>query len=445
MDFQRYGGYSDSLWEWVTMNDDEWARGLLADPGFGAEPPSKVDFHRAVRRGRQRLRLRRASVTVASTGAAVLVAASLPTAGPGTITATQTLPPSVSPSASPSVAAVKPVPPPAPTRCEREPLRLPAGAKGGLVHAGEPSGRFAVGVVTINDEVVPVLWDNGHPVVLSKPKPGNVLHLWVNSSGTVVMAVSNDYNYDKSSWSYRDGKFTEFTGGYTVAGINTRGDILGAWPDQAGIHPPVVWLGGDPANPRYLTGGDPGDRGVAAVSGIDDDGTVIGASVPWLLWDNTMDPLPDNSPSPVYWPASTGTARDLPMPPGWGPRGSVLGVRSGVAVGDASRPDPDKDRRGNRAVFWDLSQGTVALDDRLTYAADVNVHGWVVGRIPAASPASIPPPAAAFAGSVVLLPMPWRGPDAGGAVSISDDGRVIMGHVRAGDDEPAIPVRWLCS
>lgn len=423
------------------MIDDEWARTLLADPGIGTEPPSKVDPRLAVRKGRQRLRRRRTTIAVTAAGVAVLAVTGLPLLAPASNA--PGLPPVAENRAS-ATPSTRGNPPAAPTHCRRERLDLPARATAGHIFGGEPSGRYAVGEVLIDDKDVPVLWEGTRPVVLGKPVPGHLQAMAVNSSGTVVLAMQTDGG-DRLSWTHRDGRFTQLGGvGYSAVAINARGDVVGTWADNPGIHPPAIWPAGQTGNPRVLNGGDPGDHTAASARGIDDDGTVVGTIASLGRYDNRTSPPPDSGARAVYWPADGGPARELPPLPGFGRTTWVLGVRSGMAVGHVARIDPDKDRRGNRAVVWDLAAGTVTVDDRLAYAGDVTPHGWVVGRSSKEAPAGqVAPSVAVFAGNVVELPMASLPlPDSGGGISISDDGRVIYGS--AFDKGGLQPMRWLC-
>lgn len=462
---------------------DDWARSVLSDPDLGPEPPSTVDVGRAVRDGRRRARAGRRTVVLVAAGTAVVMAA-VPVAlafsdrdggvrgggAPATSSAT--------------AVSTAPAPPPsAPAACTREPLTMPDGAVDGVVHAGDPTGRYLVGMVYrvpaaqregMRDYVIDpdggnllVLWDDGRPTVLRPPVPGQLQGVDVNAAGTVALGVVADHESDKAravNWVYRDGRFTPLAtpgrlhSSYSAMSINARGDVAAAWLDAEGVHPPLVWPSGTPDRPRTLTGGDSGDTVAAAVGGIDDDGTVVGTAFPAGVRERSATsppPREETRSRPVFW-SPGGKAQDLPLPAGFGPDGWVFDVRDGIAVGHLSRPDPDADRRGNRAVVWNLRTRTASIDDRLATAEAVNAHGWLVGRTPGDPPGPTDPPeqptgdsagrpAAVFNGRLVPVPMPAPpAPDAGGAVTISDDGRVLGGFART-DADTSAPVRWICS
>jgi len=435
---------------------DDWARTLLADPDLGAEPPSTVDPDRAVRDGRRRTRTRRAGTTLLVAGATTLIVAGVPAMlrpanqpGPAAMAAS----PAPTDAQPPRATDTQP-----PASCRLEPLTRPAGAVEGSVFAGDPSGRYAVGVVHrdpiarrdgATDHVIGpatgnhiVLWDNDRPAVLSPPRSGSVYALAVDATGTAIVSLRAD-DGSVVSWTVHSGAFTELAnpgGGYAAVDINARGDIVGVWPDPAGVHPPVVWPAGRYGRPRVLTGGDPGDHVVAFAGGIDDDGTVAGTTA--SQWRGSSPPPADLvRAQPVVW-SPGGVARALPAPDGFGSVGWVFAVRDGIAVGHVERPDPDADRRGNRAAFWDLRTGTATANEGVVWADAVNRHGWYVGRTAEQSPSR---PVAVYGNWIVMLPMPGAPtPDDGGAVTMSDDGRTIAGTTRT-DAAGRQPVRWRCS
>lgn len=446
---------------------DDWARILLTDPDLGAEPLSTVDIRRAVDDGRRLAKARRiggvsavaASMAIATALVPVAVADRDRDGAPAVVASAK---PTSNPSRSPSPPP-RPSPPAPPTGCNRVPLQLPAGTVDGSVFAGDPSGRFVVGLAhrkptlerTATDDfaIGPdtghhlVLWDGGQPSVLHPPTAGWLVGIDVNAAGTVALALIADHRTAAArtlNWVYREGTFTPLTAPgrwHTAQDIKARGDVVAAWHDAEGVHPPLVWPAGAPDQPRLQSGGDPGDGFVVQVGGIDDDGTVVGTAT--RAWPGS-DPAPaDASYSrPLYW-SPDGMVHELPAPAGFGPNGSIGSVRAGIAVGAMERPNPDVDRRGSRATIWDLRGGTVLVDDRLFNAGPVNVHGWLVGQTADTDPG--PRPAAIFAGRLILLPMP-QGPmgDVGGARTLSDDGRTLAGTVRMPDDR-YLPVRWLCS
>jgi hypothetical protein len=404
---------------------DDDARRFLWALGDDPVPPSRLDGATLLRAGRRRLRVRR----VTRVGMAAVVTGALLAAVP--FVWRNQPPPSESAS---------------PTSCAPQLLALPPGADSGRVTNGDPSGRYLVGAVTGGGRAWTVLWDHGTPQLLSPPISEHD-HLAVNGAGTVAGSGSN------LGWVYRDGKYSTLlapggkpAGRIEIDGINERGDIVGTaaeTPLERGK--PVVWPGGDPAAGRYLAAtANPGD---AFVTDIDDDGTVIGGQ--------GFSEQGEHRRVALVW-APNGHVKELSVPPEWGPNQETTVIRHGWVGGGYADPLGQTGRkvgvgRWKDGVFEGLPMGVVH---------GINARGWVAGlgrngiRYDAAiytdrliilslppgppSPSRVPMP------SGTPLMEEATGPMYGEALSVSDDGHTVGGHIFFGPFGSERPAMWSC-
>lgn len=313
-----------------------------------------------------------------------------------------------------------------PESCAGRRLPLPEGRTFGAgIDDADPTGHHIVGRLDGNV----VLWRGASVKVLDPP--GQALNTVVNSAG-VVAGTSTDGSWDPSlgapppeigvsttAWVLKDGAFTVLrdpdgsADNLLVSGINARGDIVGG--TRSGD--PLVWQG-DGLTPRALPEPE-GNRKVDATA-IDDDGTIVGSdftrlSTGWVSWVD-------------------GALRQQAAPQ----HTVMLAIRNGRAISSAPAPET--------SYLWDLRTGQVTpLADRMSRAIDINHAGWIVGVLEDGMPGVIDP-----AGEKSLrLPAVATAPGAGwpvavlGAMSISDDGRVVTAQLNV--DKRDYPVRWICS
>jgi len=430
------------------VNEDEVARTMLRPLDTAPPRPSRVDVGRLITVGR-RLRRRRQlaagsgialSTAIAAAAVPVILAVTSPT-GPVTAPPTDGAP-------SPNVTTEQAGPLPPPTSCTASRLNPPVGTTF-HVHDGDSTGRFLVGVSTVDGRDVPLLWDNGQFTVLQPPVDHQSGRLVVNARGDVAGTGDrqNGPGVEPVLWVYRDGTYTILPqlDGYVfteIVDMNDRGDILGRGFQQDSLIANidnklgVVWSGSD-LTPTVLPKPAPVWTTVHA---IDNDGTVVGTvgSPHRASMANSMEPL-----YALVW-APDGTVWDLPAPAGYGPGTGALSVRDGWVLGGYE--DPAGGRPGNVAYArWHLPSGLVEpLGDQWRAVSVINRHGWYVGEVEVDGERWA---AVGYGGEPLLLPRP-EGLGPGMATVISDDGMVIAGTLATSPDparQSMVAVRWLCS
>lgn len=325
-------------------------------------PPTRIDVETLVDAGRRRAFRRRSAETA---GGVALVAAVL-LAVPWVLNvakADPVRPPAAGDSAAPSAA-----PPPTPTpstgvpagRCVMEELPVVGGMKGLVPEAVDPTGRYIVGNDTVGQDFRAVLWTDGQPRAL--PVVGDSVQATaVNSSGVVVGLVSED---DRAEvFRYQGGQLTRLrtpAGNWHVypePAINAAGDVvINAKPrgDSGGEGTIVLlWKAGATSATRLPL------PAAANVSGINDDGTLVGAL------------YPDGTGTDAYAWDQTGDGRKLERPAG-SEGAAAYAVSGDWATGGVWQ-------NGNpRTVVWNIRTGAVT---RLGFDAPgvaVNSSGWAV-------------------------------------------------------------------
>ncbi|WP_422771897.1 hypothetical protein ACN28C_01920 [Plantactinospora sp. WMMC1484] len=468
--------------------DEDAARSLLRPLDVEPDRPSTLEIDVLLRAGRRRVRNRRlvAGGGLAGATAVVLVAVpvtlaavrdggfAVPAPDTGRI-ARPGVPASAAgtPGAPTSAAGTPgtptsgdPNPPPAPTRCVPQRLPVPEGATESQVLDGDPTGRYLVGVARDlrSARTWTLQWDRGALTVLDPPTT-DPPRLVVNSRGTVAgdgIAV-RDGTATRMSWVYRDGRFVDLAdpdgSARGVVDINERGDILGdlhtltyqgrpagakaSSPSSGGGAPtgggtvvggsgPVVWPADAAGRPIRLETPEGTYSGYA--TGIDDDGTVVGGVHPAGS---------ESTPRMTVW-SPDGTPRTLAPPDGYGGTSATASIRGGWVLG-WSAPPPGTEEKAV-ATRWNLRTGEAAPLTGLPWAAAVNRHGWTAGFVRDAT--GIETPAVLAGARPLALPLPAGavpGREGPAAVTISDDGRVVGGHVSTAPDDAAIAaVRWTC-
>jgi uncharacterized membrane protein len=384
---------------------------LLAVPA----PASRVDVQRAVETGRRRARIRNtvraglSAIVVLGTVIGIVTAvgqlrAGQPAVGTAPPSVVAKTPPATPVSTEPKVAA-----------CQGQVLTSPTGASVGEIRGGDPSGRYVIAdAVQGFDKIAAVLWTDGTPMILPYPPAVNTVQANdVNSHGVVVGTGFGD-SQTTFAWVYRGGATTKLPkpSGYTftlASGVNAAGDIVGAAWSRDKQDVAVLWPATDPERPRVLAAPE-----LAWAFDITDDGSIVGTL---------------NDGGNAYAWAASGTGRFLANPTGT-TRGKAFAASSDWVVGWV-RPDAG-DGAGPQllAARWNLRTGeatayphiagparSVSLGGDLTDA-----DGHVVRN-----------------GQAYILPHPDSAhAEPGSAVSISEDGTVVVGS--AGQ----VAVVWRC-
>ncbi|GIG85602.1 hypothetical protein [Plantactinospora endophytica] len=464
--------------------DEDGARKLLRPLDGDPDQPSAVRVETLLRAGRRRVRRRRMLAGGGLTAATAVVLVAVPVAlaavrdaGPGQV-------------AQPGYPtpddryATGLTPPPVPTRCTPYRLPLPPGATESQVLDGDPSGRYLVGIARDGRtaRTWTLRWDRGVLSVLEPPTT-DPAQLLVNSQGVVAgdgIAV-RDGTAVRVSWVYRYGRYVDLTdsaGSYLgdVLDLNEHGDVLGGVRTLALQGKPAGTKGGPPEPPGGQ-GGTPGDGAGAStpapgggrsddhtlvpgrqpvvwaadaersptrlagdgsgepyVTGLDDDGTMVGGTVQFGA---------DRAARMTVWPPD-GKRRTLAPPRGHGVNPGHLSIRHGWVLGWSYPPAGGEEKVV--PTRWNLRTGEVAPLTGLAWVSAINRYGWVAGFVRDASGVETP---AVLAGErTIVLPMPAGavpGKEGPAAVSVSDDGRVVGGVVSvAPDDAATAAVRWTC-
>jgi hypothetical protein len=405
--------------------------------------PSSVEIDRAMATGRRRV-LRRRLITAAGAGAAALaVVAAIgipaaavrraPLAGARPTTGMSSPSRSATPSASPSATPpARPAAPPPATHCTGSRLKMPAGATGGVVTGGDPSGRYQVGYLFGHGLAYgTVLWNNGSPTPIDAPAEDESIS--VNSSGEAAgsgLDVQGNVT-EQIAWTYRAGKVTKLgdaTHSYRVYAINEHGDLLvqqtprytdgTIGPASNGYALEVLNHDG---SVRQLTG--PGSDSLVFSGDIDDDGTVVGGDK-------------QSGVATVWQPDGTSEALN-----GGGTSTAADEIRNGFVLGGSGNTAPDGPGLFP-VVRWDLRAPAVpdTTYPTMTLGATwgINRYGWIAGGTDKVA-------LAAEGGTIITLPVPPGTTTGTGfnATTISDDGHVIGGQSNSLDDQ-VVPVRWLC-
>ncbi len=378
-------------------------RALEGEPG-----PSTVDVMRAIADGERHHRRvwLAGSAGTAAAVAAVLAAAWTVTGSPDRH---ESPPVATSRSAPPSPAAK--------LSCSVLQLRTPSGqGPKAVVTGADPTGRYIVGRSYPGGRPTTVIWVDRQPQMA--PMSGSDPEL--NDITSTGVAVGTSYLGDKTAaWVYSGGKYTRLAGAEAQArAINERLTIVGSVRNK-----PVLWRssGDQPTNLAL-----PGPQWTGEATGIDEDGTIVGA----------VSPKQDGQRVGALW-RPDGTFEQLSVPDAHGgPADEYLAnsIRGGWVVGWASF-----DRGQTRyigAPLWNVGAGT--RKDRDDFAVSVNAHGWFVGG------------RALVAGDEeVVLPVPpgfERQPDIL-TYTISDDGSTVAGQAMTlnGDvQNQPVPVVWTC-
>jgi hypothetical protein len=275
-------------------------------------------------------------------------------------------------------------------------LTDPAGYEGQTyLVATDPTGRYQVGTVPVpaptGDEYRVVRWRDGAPTVF--PGPSRMVDVAdVNQSGEFAgTSIGVD---DRPAWVYRDGAFAPLPAlgaGYssTVTAINGAGEVAGTQFDPAGRQHAVLWSVERSTRALPL----PDGFAQATVTGLDEDGTVVGYAF--------TEPTAPSPGEPVIWPAGGGV-RVLAGPDGAGVGYPVISSARIFATAE-----------GNRLVEWDSrGGGPRVVADRIADVVAVNGHGSVL--VAALRPEPDNGAYGALLRNGVLHPVP------GGGLSLSD-------------------------
>lgn len=429
---------------------DDWAESLRSVLSTTDVPAPRVDLDQLLGDGRRARRRRRYTVGGLAAAATVLVLA-------GTVMATQAL--STAPAGPPTTVAATSSTAVALPDCvssmRLQPARREDFLKGSDVVA-DPTGHYLVVKSFAKDSFgTPMLWHDGRYQQPFAKVPPMLEPQAVNAHGRVVGTGQRNRRGDFYAWVFSNSRLTVLPAvpGYPSAiahAVNERGDITGEAYDRAGRHAAVVWPAGDPDAVRILATD-------AVALGIGDDGTVIGSlgdgSQPYV-WDpqgngraladsgQTSGGLVTAMAIRGTWAlgwivVDTGRATSsipgpVSLPPAntrvpWLPPDIAKMIQRFGAKGPISMP-------GLRLtpVRWNLLSGEVSAWpelDRLPTA--INAEGWLtLPAIPGRS-------AAVLTGEGQIQQL--RDGDAAYPVSISDDGRRILGLI----GEKVIGV-WSC-
>jgi uncharacterized membrane protein len=419
--------------------DEEYATALLSRLDEPPLHPSTVDIMRAVRDGRRRRRIRRATRLAAAVMATVVVLVGVPVAAgalrhhrASTVTGPAPSSAGASPSASASSSPMwQPVPntsppraglaPNPPTTCTLARLPVPDGVTMSIVTAEDPTGHYIAGRSyprggPANGYPI-IIWHDGKPTVVTIPGNDQSLEQ-ITPTGDAVGQSYLDSGI-QVAWAYLQGSLRRLEGTNAEArGINTAGAIVG----KVGARP-VVWRTQfEPAEQLPM----PPGTTTGEAYGIADDGTIVGT-----LQGNDGEHAyvwrPDGSVSALPAPANPAGAR-------FGERVFVL--RDGWAGGLDTYG-------GSRAVRWNLRTSAVTLVPALDISTEaVNRYGWTVGSDKQGYGVL-----QTDVGTVRLPPINKKvEPTDNIASGISDDGRTIGGQaVLANADRTIVAVVWRCT
>jgi hypothetical protein len=355
------------------MNTDErdGVRLLAALRDVSPAPP-RVDLDAARSEARRRIRRRRLATGGGIIAAVTAVAIAVPLA----ITAIHR----------------EPTPPPLPaeptsvTCGTPQILPLPAGWSDTQFAAADPTGRFiGAGPDTLNIGYKVAIWDNGEPHEL--PSDGTTRQrqlMAISSNGTAVGWVAtylSSVTAVNAGWIYFHGRLTELPvapalgAGTRVqpSAVNNAGTAAGTVDDDT----PIVWRNpGAEATVLPLPA-----TWIGGVTGITDDGTVIGAAGP---------PVVNSDFVGVVWPPSGGY-RLLPQPRFAGATAAErfvpFSIRHNLIVGYATS---SQGRTAGTTYFatYDLTtrKYTIGREAPSTIGvASINSRLWWVGESPSRS------------------------------------------------------------
>ncbi|GAA1506685.1 hypothetical protein GCM10009827_020630 [Dactylosporangium maewongense] len=394
----------------VHEHEHEQDGAALLRPLAGGRPmgPSTVDVARAMADGDRHHR----RVRIAGAGATAVIVA---VAGWAAVTDGGADKPAVT-GASPNQEPGRST---GPKGCEVQKL-----AEGKAVVSGsDPTGRYIVGRTYESGHPSTVVWEDRQ--LRKVPMPGDDPTLYDATSKGVLVGTSFTTADTTTAWVYKDGKFSKLAGTDAQAfAINERGVIVGSVQGRA-----AMWASPD-AQPTMLATPAKGMTGKA--TGIDEDGTVVGA----LVGGEAKADL-----GYVWSPA--GTVQQLPQPQVNGKPAttySAKAIRDGWVVGWAGHDDPA--RGGGRfigAPRWNLRTGQFDMADGLMWV--VNAQGRIAGEQTIVAPD----------GTTQKLPLP-AGYDEKTAMltveALSDDGTVVAGYLSSrGSTMNAEPVAvtWSCT
>jgi uncharacterized membrane protein len=428
--------------------NDEQVAVLLQSLDRDPPAPSTIDIERAVKDGRRRARRRTAAQAASAVVAAALViaggAAAVavrtggqdtvdPDAAPAQTGPSSTEGASAAASAGPSASAPVQVPaPPAPTRCALSLLPIPDGVRMALVTGADPTGRLIVGRSYPGGGSHQVLlWRDG--TVHKVPLDGDDQALNdINTAGTAVGGTfrakpgGGEEDIRQVPVAYlANGSLLTLAG--VVDGTAHAVNEAGTIVGESARRP-VRWA--SPSGTAQQLPLPPG-----ATSGdardIDEDGTIVG----FVEFDGRDE-------RPYVW-FTDGTHRELPLPTGAPPAGGqqrqfvrAYGIRNGWVTGIAGMTP------AAGAVRWNLRAGEVKVFAEFQSRASMaNAHGWQVGTdlqgramfLSPAGPVVLPALAAHEPGNLKNI-----------ATTVSDDGRTIGGQ---SDDSNEVirAVVWRCS
>ncbi|MEH0822710.1 MULTISPECIES: hypothetical protein [unclassified Micromonospora] len=290
--------------------------------------------------------------------------------------------------------------------CTLSTLPFPTDVYRATADAVDPTGRFTAGTaLRVGDDgnqLLLLVWDRRQLTTVESPIADSVAD--VNTDGVVV---GNGWVDGISRpWVYRGGVVELLPvppGAAAASAINGAGDIVG-WREEADTGRKVAlrWPAARPGTVEVL------DAPIDAVpQGITENGTIVGTAGAFAEWTGWVR-HPD------------GRVEALTVP---GARTTLIDAAQGHwAVGRVDLGGVTQVK-----VRWDLRDGSWSrLADELTWVADVNSHGTVVGgdRI-------------ARNGTSRLLPGGGERVTVG-ARAISDTGTVVGFR----NDGRVTPVRW---
>ncbi|MEV0808928.1 hypothetical protein [Micromonospora sp. NPDC050200] len=418
----------------MTTDEEDFA-GLLRHLDDGPDRPSRVDLSTAIREARRRRRNRRTLTASVAGVAAVAAVAVVPLAVRADRPVEQG-----QPMAGASASASLPPPSAGPTTCTAELLPIPGGIRKSAVTGGDPTGRYLLGrsYPSSGFSYPVIIWDDGQAREVRLPGSDQQL-VDVNPSGVAVgVAVVGDR---PQPYVVRSGKATRLPGATAgeATAISDDGRIVGARQD-GDRRLPVLWSDSDkPAVDLPL----PGPKWQGTAIGVDSDGTVVGK----------IQNGPQGAPRAVVW-RSGEKPELLPLPSVTGGTATEFAPKSfqgGWITGMAYRRGGD---RSIHAVRYHLDRGEYAPLPAKLYPSAGNGRGWMVGLL------QVHPPTAGQQrddidsglltddGLVRLPDLDGRtGRYGADAVSISDDGQVIGGHLDTKPGRQTIDmraVRWRC-
>jgi hypothetical protein len=305
--------------------------------------------------------------------------------------------------------------------CVREVLRLPAGAVSGGVRTTDPTGRYQVGTYRdANEGDHTVVWRDGAPAEIVLP--GNSGAADVNARGDVI-GGTNPGDGQWHDWRRPAGQ-TDLvnlpapagTAGADALAINARGQIAGesyepdGWNRRA-----VVWS----ATNVVRTLPQPAGYNETRVTGIDDDGTVVGTVYDWDIPAANI-----RAARAIAW-FPEGTWRLLPGTATDG-RVEANSIRHGAVVGT---------QNDDTVLVWSARSGNPTVLTTGSVAGDISTTGSITLRKfadkllyqPGAGYRTLPQDDAVMGSAL--------------AVSLTDDDQV---YGTDSDNGVAKPIRWTC-